>query len=93
MIRKSILLLILVALFCFLTLGTYAQIQSDRDSLYRNFGPQILEAQMDVMLDEINAVRAKVGLEPRTKQQLADALAAKLEATADYTWQNEGGKR
>lgn len=59
-----------------------------RDELYRAFGPKLIEALADLVLDEINILRTQAELAERTKQQLGDALKAKLDATADYDWMN-----
>lgn len=64
-----------------------------RNELYRAFGPKLIEAFADLVLDEINALRNIAGLNERTKQQMADALKSKLDLTEDYTWMNEQPRR
>lgn len=75
--------------------SAYAQgqsdIGSDRESLYRAMSPKLMEALCELLLDEFNTLRAEHGLAPRTKQQLAAALAAKYNALPDYDWQQNDG--
>ena len=60
-----------------------------RDSLYRAFGPMLLEAVVMVIKDEINILRAQHGLEARTNAQLITALDAKLKTVEGYDWMSE----
>jgi len=60
-----------------------------REELYHRFGPKLIDAFAQVVLDEINLLRAKHGLNTRSKQQLVDAIATKLENIPDYNWMNE----
>lgn len=57
-----------------------------RDEIYQHFGPMLVEALCDIIMDELNAVRAEHGLPPRTKQQLMNALEIKLGALEKYDW-------
>ncbi len=41
--------------------------------------PEVLRAVIAVLLDEINILRAKAALQPRTAQQMKDAIRGKLE--------------
>jgi hypothetical protein len=41
--------------------------------------PAVLRAVIAVLLDEINILRAKAALQPRTAQQMKDAIRGKLE--------------
>jgi hypothetical protein len=61
-----------------------------RDELYKQFGPQLLEALTLVTLDEINTVRSNAGLAERTKAQLVSAIETKLSALSKYDWMNNG---
>lgn len=61
-----------------------------REDLYKKFGPMLIEALALVMLDEINALRASLSLPLRTKQQLVNALKAKLDSLSKYDWMNDG---
>ena len=58
-----------------------------RDELYEKFGPAIVEAVVQVMLEELNLIRTELALANRTTQQLLDAVEAKYAGLADYTWQ------
>ena len=60
-----------------------------REDLYQKFGPQLLEALVKLMLQEINLLRIEAGLTERTSQQLIDALSAKLSETPVYDWMDE----
>jgi len=57
-----------------------------RESLYRSFGPQLMEAVVKLMLQEVNVLRVNAGLAERTSQQLLDGLASKLADTDKYDW-------
>lgn len=39
-----------------------------RDNTYEKFGPLLLEALIDSLLDEINFLRTAMSLQPRTKE-------------------------
>jgi hypothetical protein len=57
-----------------------------RDEIYRRFGPMLLEAIVDILMDEINILRDSAGLSPRTKQQLVNALENKYKTLNKYDW-------
>ena len=59
-----------------------------RKQLYGAFGPVFLEAIMDLVLEQFNTLRDLHGLSQFTKQQLANALKAKLDAL-DPNWDAE----
>lgn len=59
---------------------------SNRQQLYRKFGPKLLEAIVMVIKDEINLLRAQHSLPARTNQQLIDAIDTKLADVNDYDW-------
>ena len=60
-----------------------------RDRVYEHFGPILIEALCDIIMDEINILRERAGLAPRTKQQLIDALKAKHDELSPYDWMSE----
>lgn len=60
-----------------------------REMLYQKFGPKLIDALAQVMLDEINLLRAEVGLPARTGQQVVTAIGNKLENIPDYPWMLE----
>jgi len=57
---------------------------SQRDELFRKFGPILLEAFMLMTLDAINALRQKAGLTPYTKQQALDEINNHLSTLEPY---------
>lgn len=60
-----------------------------REQLYQQFGPKLIDALTQVMLDEINLLRAEHDLAQRNGAQLVDAIANKLENIPDYDWMKE----
>lgn len=59
---------------------------SQRDELFRKFGPILLEAFMIMTLDAINALRVKAGLPAYTKQQVMDEINNHLSTLEPYDW-------
>lgn len=57
-----------------------------RDEVMRLFGPKQIEALALVTLDEINILRRKLGLSPRTKSQLLEAVNKRISSLPDYEW-------
>ncbi len=62
---------------------------ADRESLYRAFGPLLIEALAIVIKDEINILRTKAGLTPRTNQQIINAISEELDDIPMYVWMEE----
>ena len=62
---------------------------STREKVYRHFGPVLIEALCDIIMDEINILREFAGLAPHTKQQLIDVLKAKHDELSPYDWMSE----
>jgi len=60
-----------------------------RSELYSAFGPKLVDALAQVILSEINILRAEAGLAERTSSQLVDAIAAKLGTIGNYDWMSE----
>ncbi len=60
-----------------------------REELYRRFGPKLIDALAQVMLDEINILREEVTLPEREPQQMIAAIANELENIPDYDWMME----
>lgn len=60
-----------------------------KDELYHRFGPKLIDALTQVMLDEINLLRSEMGLSLRTGQQVIAVIANKLENISDYEWMNK----
>ena len=59
---------------------------STRDELYRSFGPVFVEAIVRIIFSEINILRNRAGLEPRTLQQGIDAIENQLGQLSKYQW-------
>jgi len=57
---------------------------ANREDFYKKFGPLLLEAVVDLILDEVNLLRTKAGLSERTKQQMVDGLIDKWNSLPFY---------
>lgn len=53
------------------------------------FGPILLEALALVLFDEVNILRAQLGLPPRTKQQLLDTINNHTSTLPLYDWMTD----
>lgn len=62
---------------------------SQRDDTYRKFGPLLLEALIDSMLDEINFLRTASGLQPRTKDYFLGRSNNNQNHLPDYDWMED----
>jgi len=62
---------------------------SERDELFRQFGPILLEAFMLMTLEAINVLRTKAGLQPYTKKQVLDEIKNHLTTLDPYDWMKE----
>jgi hypothetical protein len=60
-----------------------------REQLYQKFGPKLMDALAQVILDEVNILREEVGLTTRNSTQLTDAISNKLENIPDYNWMKD----
>lgn len=65
-------------------------IVSEREELYRKFGPLLLEAVILVILENINRLRNEQGMPEITEQDLIDSLENHLGELQPYYWMNEG---
>lgn len=65
------------------------EMSTTRDKLYQHFGPILIEALAEILIEEINILREKLNLQPRTKQQLINALKAKNDILPPYDWMKE----
>lgn len=59
---------------------------ANRSKVFRQFGPFQNEGMLLMILDEINILRAEVGLPPRTKQQVLDELDNHQNHLEPYDW-------
>jgi len=57
---------------------------------YQKFGPLLLEAAVDLILDEINLLRTKAGLSEKTKQQMVDTLSNKIDSLTSLKVSHDG---
>ena len=57
-----------------------------REELYQKFGPKLVDAIVQVILDEINILRVEAGLPERTGAQVVDALNTKVDSIINYDW-------
>lgn len=60
-----------------------------RSEVFQLFGPKLLEAFLELILSEVNDLRTRRGLEPRTKQQIYEQLKDQAAALPDYDWMQE----
>ncbi len=61
-----------------------------RDSIYEQFGPLILEALVDNLLEEINELRTALGKPPRTKEGFLGSTNNHLDHLPEYNWMSNG---
>lgn len=57
-----------------------------RDNVFEKFGPLLLEALFDKMLDEVNELRTAAGLPPRPKEQFLGSAHNHMNHLDDYDW-------
>lgn len=60
-----------------------------RDVTYRKFGPLLLEALVDSLLEEINELRTREGLPPRTKEGFLGKTNNNQAHLDPYDWMDE----
>ncbi|MBA7625084.1 hypothetical protein ES703_32505 [subsurface metagenome] len=60
-----------------------------RDDTYQKFGPLLLEALIDAMLDEVNELRTKAGLPLRTKEYFLGRSNNNQNHLPDYDWMDD----
>ena len=59
-----------------------------RDELYHQFGPLLIEALVDILLEEITELAVKSKTMAKTKQQVMDAVDVKFKSFSKYDWMN-----
>ena len=62
---------------------------SQRDELFRCFGPRLIEAFMLVSLDETNRLRAKLNMPLVNQLELLLQMQGKLAMLAPYVWESD----
>lgn len=61
-----------------------------RDNIYEQFGPLILEALVDNLLEEVNELRTALGKPPRTKEGFLGSTHNHLGHLDPYDWMSNG---
>lgn len=64
-------------------------LMAQRDELFRQFGPMLLEAFAVMILEEVNRIRQHVGMPQITKQQVLNEINNHLSALEQYDWMKE----
>lgn len=57
-----------------------------RDDITERFGPKLIDTLIKQFVDELNEVRERVGLRPRTRDELYSKLIERNDRTANYSW-------
>jgi hypothetical protein len=57
-----------------------------KEELYQKFGPKLIDALVQLILEQFNTLRVKNGLSELTGQQVLDSLADKLAQIPNYPW-------
>lgn len=60
-----------------------------RETLFRQFGPLLIEAMFDFLLDNVNTLRVNQGMPPITKQEYIELLTNHLSELEPYDWMSE----
>lgn len=60
-----------------------------RDDVYRQFGPVLMEALFDMILDEVNQLRTNAGLPERTKEYFLGRAHNAHAHLPPYDWMSE----
>ena len=59
---------------------------ADRHDVYKQFGPLLVEAVADLLLGEINVLRAKLGLPEHSKKKMLKAIDDRLKTVTKLNW-------
>lgn len=62
---------------------------AQRDTVYHKFGPLLMEALFDTLLEEVNELRVKAGLQPRTKAYFLGKSNNNQAHLQRYDWMDE----
>lgn len=57
-----------------------------RDELFQQFGPLLMEALFDFLLDNVNALRRNQGMPEITKQEYINLLSNHITELEPYDW-------
>lgn len=63
---------------------------AQRDDLMRKFGPILLEAIIRITVEDLNRIRAHVGMQPITEQMFMEQINNDLAHLEPYDWMQEG---
>ena len=63
---------------------------ANRNDIYKQFGPMLLEAQMLVLLEQINQLRKEHSMPEITEQDLLNSLNNRLPELELYPFLQEG---
>ncbi len=58
----------------------------EREELMQRFGPKLIEAIMKEIREELDEIRAKIALTPKSEQDFIDGISEKLNNIEDYSW-------
>jgi len=58
----------------------------DNEELMRRFGPKLIDAIIQVMVEENNILREKLKFSRISNAQIIEAISKKLESITDYNW-------
>ena len=62
---------------------------AQRDAVYGTFGPQLLEATVLVLLENINELRRNQGVGELSEQDLLESVTNHLTQLGPYDWMQE----
>lgn len=57
-----------------------------RSQVFELFGPKLLEGFLEMLFVENNLIRTRLGLPPRTKNQVFDEIMNHTSTLEDYDW-------
>lgn len=62
---------------------------SQREDLFRQFGPLLLEATIDFLLDNVNTLRKERGMKEITKDEYLTQLSNHFSELKPYYWMKD----
>lgn len=62
---------------------------AQRDELFQQFGPILIEAFAILILDETNRIRQHIGMPQITKKQVLDEISNHTSKLEPYDWMEE----
>lgn len=61
-------------------------LMANRNELYAKFGPMLLESIIKITIEDLNRIRAHVGMQPITEQMFMDQINNDLSHLEPYNW-------